>query len=59
MKTTFILFFSAILLAESCDETKSSAEELYGTTWELEYISGPRIAFEGLFPEKKTTDYFR
>lgn len=53
MKTTFILFFSAILLAESCDETKSSATELYGNTWELEYISGSRIAFEGLFPEKK------
>lgn len=22
-------------------------------TWELNYISGPRIAFEGLYPEKK------
>ena len=53
MKTTIILFFSAVLLAESCDEAKSSAEALYGPTWELEYISGPRIAFEGLFPEKK------
>ena len=53
MKTTIILFFSAVLLAESCGEAKSSAEALYGPTWELEYISGPRIAFEGLFPEKK------
>jgi heat shock protein HslJ len=28
--------------------------ELTGT-WELEYITGPRIAFEGLYPEKKPT----
>lgn len=53
MKTSFILLFSAILLAESCGGAKSSADTLYGPTWELEYISGPRIAFEGLFPEKK------
>lgn len=53
MKSAIILLFSAILLAESCGGTKSSAEALYGPTWELEYISGPRIAFEGLFPEKK------
>lgn len=27
-------------------------------TWELNYISGPRIAFEGLFPNKKPTLIF-
>ncbi|MDF0715016.1 META domain-containing protein [Muricauda sp. 334s03] len=53
MKTSIILFFSVILLVESCGGEKSSAEALSGPTWELEYISGPRIAFEGLFPEKK------
>ena len=26
---------------------------LYSSTWELEYLSGPRIAFEGLYPDKK------
>ncbi len=26
--------------------------------WELNYISGPRIAFEGLYPEKKPTISF-
>ena len=31
--------------------------ELTGT-WELEFISGPRIAFEGLYPEKKPTIIF-
>jgi len=53
MKTSIILLFSAVLLAASCGGTTSSKEKLYGTTWELEYISGPRITFDSLFPEKK------
>lgn len=53
MKTSILLFFFAIALADSCSNSKSSAEALYGPTWELVYITGPRIAFEGLFPEKK------
>ena len=27
-------------------------------TWELNYITGPRIAFDGLYPEKKPTITF-
>ncbi len=53
MKTSALLLFSVMVLTASCVGTKSSAEALYGPTWELEYISGARIAFEGLFPEKK------
>lgn len=53
MKTSIILVFSVLLLVESCGEPKTSEEALYGPTWELEYISGSRIAFEGLFPKKK------
>lgn len=53
-KNTFILFSVVTLLMASCGSTKSSqSEKLYGPKWELEYISGPRIAFEGLFPDKK------
>lgn len=37
--------------------TTNSAKELNGT-WELNYISGPRIAFEGLYPNKKPTITF-
>lgn len=33
------------------------AGQLNGT-WEVDYISGPRIAFEGLYPEKKPTITF-
>ncbi|MCH5718386.1 META domain-containing protein [Niabella hibiscisoli] len=33
------------------------ASQLNGT-WEVDYISGPRIAFEGLYPDKKPTITF-
>jgi heat shock protein HslJ len=33
-------------------EESTVTQELNGT-WELDYISGPRIAFEGLYPDKK------
>lgn len=35
----------------------ASSASLEGT-WELNYISGPRIAFEGLYPNKKPTIIF-
>ena len=42
------------VILEGCGTAKTAASQgLYNTTWELEYISGPRIAFGGLFPEKK------
>ncbi|MBP4142039.1 META domain-containing protein [Flavobacterium sp. P4023] len=50
------MFFSSIcaLIIISCATKKPvESEKLYNTTWELEYISGPRIAFGGLYPEKK------
>jgi len=51
MLSVFILtfFFTA------CSSTKEiiSKEDIYNTTWELEYISGPRIAFSALFPDRK------
>lgn len=55
MKTQLFLSIGLfILILGSCASTKNPGEEkLYGTTWQLEYMSGPRIAFEGLFPDKK------
>ncbi|HLT53233.1 MAG TPA: META domain-containing protein [Flavobacteriaceae bacterium] len=50
MKTLFALIISTILLV-SCNSSKSN-ETLYGATWELEYISGPKIAFDALFDAK-------
>ena len=33
--------------------TMQTEKTIYRTNWELEYLSGPRIAFAGLFPDKR------
>lgn len=56
-------FLSVLLIVTSgCSCKKDTginkaaiAPTLYDTTWELEFISGPRITFEGLYPEEKPT----
>ncbi len=53
MKPSIILFLSILILVCSCNPKSDQSEALFNTTWELEYLSGPRIAFDGLFPEKK------
>lgn len=52
---SFVNFLTALLLLLSaCGSLKSTGTDaLYGQVWELEYLSGPRIAFEALFPDKK------
>jgi len=51
-RTLFISIFTLIIF--SCSSTKNmSKDSLFNTSWELEFLSGPRIAFEGLFPDKK------
>ncbi len=66
MKNT--LFLTAILLSVfvsgcSCKKTTESKKtaskaSIYDTNWELEYITGPRITFEGLYPEEKPSITF-
>lgn len=42
------------LIIFSCSSTKKMANDaLFNGAWELEYLSGPRIAFNGLYPDKK------
>jgi heat shock protein HslJ len=55
MKIQSVLAVAFLVLLSACVTTKdmNSDNSLYGTTWQLEYMSGPRIAFEGLFPDKK------
>jgi heat shock protein HslJ len=36
-------------------DVSGALPEAFKGTWELEYITGPRIAFEGLYPDKKPT----
>ncbi|BFM42240.1 hypothetical protein CFS9_08810 [Flavobacterium sp. CFS9] len=54
-KYTFAALSVLTLLFASCSASKSasSGDDLFGTAWELEYVSGPRIAFNGLYPNKK------
>lgn len=53
MKVSTFLFCIVLLLMSSCNPKSDDSSALFDITWELEYISGPRIAFEGLFPNKK------
>lgn len=41
-----------LILMQACSTSKD-LNRLYGQNWELEYLSGPRIAFEGLYPNRK------
>jgi len=57
MKKIYILIFiSSVLFSCKCKKTDSVAK-LDGA-WELNYITGPRIAFDGLYPNKKPTINF-
>lgn len=63
MKRLMILAFSFVCLLSACTTMKPGTigngglSQLSGT-WELDYISGPRIAFNGLYPGKKPTIKF-
>lgn len=60
IKNILTLFFLGVLFV-SCNASKAqkgdSVSKLEGT-WELNYITGPRIAFDGLYPNKKPTINF-
>lgn len=43
--------------AQNKTTTTDSTSKLNGT-WELNYVTGPRIAFDGLYPNKKPTITF-
>ncbi|KAF2328650.1 META domain-containing protein [Flavobacterium ginsenosidimutans] len=60
MKKIFtLIFFSLLLISCSIFKCKKtdSVSKLDGT-WELNYITGPRITFDGLYPNKKPTIVF-
>lgn len=55
MQKVGILLLALVLILVACTSKKKTLAEkdkLDGT-WELDYISGPRIAFDGLYPNKK------
>lgn len=60
IRNVLILVFTGVVLI-SCTASKTqksdSVSKLEGN-WELDYITGPRIAFDGLYPNKKPTINF-
>lgn len=57
MKKIFILIFITSIVL-SCKSKKTDSDSSLEGTWELNYITGPRIAFNGLYPNKKPTINF-
>ena len=60
MKIIVLTFTILCMTFTSCNSIKSvskTAATLEGT-WQLNYITGPRIAFDGLYPDKKPTIIF-
>lgn len=59
-KYVFAVVFLGLMIS-SCNVFKCKKEgttsKLEGT-WELDYITGPRITFDGLYPNKKPTINF-
>ncbi len=54
----FMLLICYVVISDCSSNKKSPNDQLFNTTWELEYLSGPRIAFNGLYPDKKPTISF-
>ena len=63
MKLTAFVLVVALTSLAACNNSKKTTGKMTDTavlngTWELNYISGPRIAFDGLYPDKKPTINF-
>lgn len=63
MRRMTLMVLAVITTLSACNTLKNVVEassdlSKLGGTWELDYISGPRIAFNGLYPGKKPTLIF-
>lgn len=63
MRRTTWVVLAAIVTLSSCNTLKNTVDassdlSKLGGRWELNYISGPRIAFNGLYPGKKPELFF-
>lgn len=51
--TLFLYGGSTELATFTATDISAALPDAFKGTWELEYITGPRIAFDGLYPDKK------
>ena len=63
MRITTLTAIIACCLLVACKSSKKTTSAIPDSSkldgnWELNYISGPRIAFDGLYPNKKPTISF-
>ena len=58
MKKIFLPFPILYTMLLSCKTPQTNSSNTLEGTWQLNYISGPRIAFNGLYPENKPTITF-
>lgn len=49
----FLLLLTGIIFSACSASKNTNSNDLFNTTWELEFITGSRIAFDGLYPEVK------
>ena len=52
-QTLFLLGLISLFLVSCSTNMMGDNAKLYENGWELEYITGPRIAFQGLYPDEK------
>ncbi|WP_226064390.1 META domain-containing protein [Kaistella polysaccharea] len=52
-QSLFLLGFISLFLMSCMATVTGDQKKLYDNAWELEYITGPRITFQGLFPNEK------
>lgn len=52
-KTPLLIAIITLVFASCSTKKELTEDKLYASSWELEYMSGPRIAFNGLFPDEK------
>lgn len=57
-KILTLVFLGILFTSCTVSKTQKSTTSTLQGTWELTYITGPRIAFEGLYPNKKPTITF-
>ena len=53
-----LTLFCSVLISCNSVKTASSQKAALQGAWELNFISGPRIAFSGLYPDNKPTITF-